>query len=118
MRTLLGEENPELHAILDVALKPLRRKRSAESIAVLFREHGIKGKQGDTCECPTAVYLKQLTKRDNIHVGLDLAWFEPASDEIKADGFAAIALPSHVTTFIIRFDEGHYPDLELTEESA
>lgn len=75
----------------------------ADQIAERFNELGIKGFQGNPCQCPVAHYLESIYGDGYISVS-------PIT--IRAD-WQAVELDEEgsITRFIIRFDNGKYEGL-------
>jgi len=71
---------------------------SAEAVADLLREHGVKGRRLSGCGCPVAEFARALTGREAVTGGatISLRW---------SDG-RYVGLPPSATEFIRRFDDG------------
>jgi hypothetical protein len=77
---------------------------SADAIAALFDELGIKGDH-QACSCPVATYLGgELADQDARPSVTHRHW----GVHYRSTDSGERALPSHVSTFVKRFDSGDY----------
>jgi hypothetical protein len=86
---------------------------SADDIAALFADLGIKGRVAQACKCPVAVYLGGELKDSDVEAWVSQFYVDiyPAKD--YAADKAVVDLPPHIKTFVYRFDRGEYPHLEI-----
>lgn len=74
---------------------------TADEVAELFAEIGIKGTPGAGGHCPVANYLKQEFPADP----------RPVFYYDAAVGDVFVPAPAHLFAFARAFDDGAYPDL-------
>lgn len=87
---------------------------SWSDIAQKFEELGIKGFKSDACSCPVANYVRKFADVSGFSVG-PLGAYWVAGCEPK-DSFNGVSVPARVQTFMDEFDQGQYPQLEMTHE--
>jgi len=90
-------------------------EKTSDEIAQLFLDLGIKGDKYQSCRCPVAYYLANKMDHDpyNLAVGSDRIEVWDTIEgflQNKQDFF--LKEPSSVRSFIIKFDNGGYPELE------
>jgi hypothetical protein len=75
---------------------------TADEVAATLRDLGIRGQRFDGCDCPVARYLA-----DHGH--------EMAVGSVSAKSqWERVLLPHPVAHFAMAFDQGAYPELEVT----
>ena len=70
---------------------------SSEAVANALRSMGIKGRRRETCQCPLANYLRNISG-EKIRVGYQTAGFVESNDR------SAIRMPNACQNFIYNFD--------------
>lgn len=87
-------------SVLTREIKRLARFKTANGLARYFKSIGIKGDKEEAESCPISNYLTaKVGKRVRV------------ANEITLDG-DTYGIPSAASTFISKFDEGGYPDLD------
>ncbi|HEY8341447.1 MAG TPA: hypothetical protein VIK75_00350 [Calditerricola sp.] len=116
------------------AVRRLEELGSAEAIAQLLREQGIKGYRKVSTDCPIARYLSREidasehgfavavdyepdsavlagVKEVTIHLLND--WGDDEYGETIYEVIGSFVAPESVSEFVRRFDDGDFPDLAL-----
>lgn len=93
-------------------LDRLLRYRTADGIALRFRTLGIKGKRNRCTMCPLAVFLRQ---RIGCRIRVHCQGAYTGAGSIWPNG-NGVALPYVVRLFVERFDNGLYPELDITKQ--
>lgn len=91
----------------------------ADDIAEFFRAEGVTGRPGLSQRCPIANFLSRYAATEFVSVGVRAVWWvelvaSPDGSEFGGfvDGvFRTSDGPSGIRSFILRFDDGQYPDL-------
>jgi hypothetical protein len=78
---------------------------SSDEIADMLTKLGVKGRRGESCECPWARFLRILTE-EYWSVG-QVAAYSVAGSREELNVF----LPFGVSRFVKRFDRGDFPNL-------
>jgi len=84
------------------ALEELARDRTADQIADVLQEQGIRG-WSTPSYCPIAMYLKKVTGVKALSV---------FPKDVR-DGWKPIVMPISARLFVQEFDGGNYPTLEV-----
>lgn len=90
---------------------------TADQIAALFREEGVKGIPGVSMRCPIANFLASKGRVVDISVsGASVVWREVIPDEtgrigIKYGRFISESGNGGIREFVSRFDRGAYSEL-------
>lgn len=78
------------------------RGKTVYDVVDALRAKGIKGRKRSVMHCPIAHYLSTELQTENVLV----TYGHATCDDV------IIPLPDEVGVFIVRFDDGCYPDLE------
>jgi hypothetical protein len=81
--------------------------RSSKVIAASLKRSGIRGKRGDECRCPLAIFLR-TAGAIRPEVFCTYVFVRPAA----VGAVTRARLPSACQTFLRDFDDGRYPALE------
>lgn len=91
------------------ALDELAREGSATGIAQYLGALRVRGERNHACECPVAVWLRLCTGFQYV---VDEYGVRETS-ECEDDDSSICGIPIAVRDFIIRFDNGLFPELEI-----
>lgn len=84
---------------------------TADAVADNHRARGIKGRRGDGCHCPLAVGIRQAFPDVNV---FGIGTYKAAAYALL-DADVSVELPTAVTEFVKRVDDGVYLDLILVD---
>lgn len=80
--------------------------KSADDVAALLREAGVKGKPQSFGSCPVACFIRAGGSSWAVVGRGEMQWPEGSR-------LLGVAMPDHVRAFIQAFDKGAYPELAV-----
>lgn len=101
-------------ATLRDILSPLENK-SPDEIARLFASEGVRGLHFQACRCPVARYIAKKTDHDPyaMAVGIDrIELWDTVEGFVDNVEVFRLTQDSPIYNFIVKFDNGGYPELE------